>query len=178
MKTERRFTVIGGTILIITFFAGLGIAEVFAAGGDSSCGPRFRVFAAGFHRYHGLREDMPGFVLKRLDRKIKALNLTAVQQAKYDELRAGLKEQLLTAKEDRLKFRETLRNELAKESPDAAALNVMMKKKIEGVSGSLQNDLDLLASFYSTLDEGQRRQVMAGIRKRMAAMDACREERQ
>ena len=41
----------------------------------------------------------------------------------------------------------------------------------------MQNDLDLLASFYSTLDKGQKQQVTAGMRERMAAMDACREER-
>jgi Spy/CpxP family protein refolding chaperone len=178
MKTERRFAVIGGTILIIMFFAGLGIAEVFAAGGDSSCGSRFRLFAGGFHRHHGLGEDMPGFVLKRLDRKIKELNLTAAQQAKYDELRAQLKERLPAAKEDRLKFRETVRTELAKESPDVAVLNATMKKKIEGVSGTLQDGLDLFADFYSALDEGRKQKVLSWIRKRMAAQDACREEKQ
>jgi hypothetical protein len=178
MKVQRRFAVVSGTILIIMFFAGLGIAEVFAAGGDSSCGSRFLLFAGGFHRYHGLGGDMPGFVLKRLDRKIKELNLTPAQKTKYDELRAQLKERLLAAKEDRKKFRETVRNELAKDSPDVQALNAMMKNKIEGVSGALQDGLDRFADFYSTLDQDQKQKALAGIRKRMAAQDACREERQ
>jgi hypothetical protein len=177
MKMPRRFAVIGGIIVIIMVFLGLGIAEVFGAGGKSYCGPHFGPFGGGFHRCHGFDGDMPGFVLKRLDGEIEELNLTPAQKAKYDELRAHSKEDLLAAKEDRKKLREILRNELAKESPDVAALNAMMKKKIEGVSGALQNDLDLLASFYSTLDKGQKQQVMAGIRERMAAMDACREER-
>jgi hypothetical protein len=177
MKIPRRFAVIGGTIVIIMVFLGLGIAEVFGAGGKSSCGPHFGLFRGGFHRCRGFDGDMPGFVLKRLDGKIEKLNLTPSQKTKYDELRARLKEDLLAAKEDRKKFREIVRNELAKESPDVAALNAIMKKKVEGVSGALQNGLDLLASFYSTLDEGQKQEVMAGIRERMAAMDACREER-
>jgi hypothetical protein len=168
MKIQRRFAAIGGTMVIIMVFAALGLG---------GCGPHFGPFGGGFHRCRGFDGDMPGFVLKRLDGKIEKLNLTPAQKTKYDELRAHLKEQLLAAKEDRKKFRETVRNELTKESPDVAVLNAMMKKKIEGVSGALQNDLDLLASFYSTLDEGQKQQVMAGIRKRMAAMDACREER-
>ena len=88
-----------------------------------------------------------------------------------------MKGDLLAAIEDRKKFKEIVRSELAKDSPDVAALNVMLKKKIEDVSASMQNDLDLLASFYSTLDKGQKQQVMAGIRERMAARDACREER-
>jgi hypothetical protein len=174
MKTRRRFAVIGGAIVIIMVFAGLGIAGVFGAGGKSCCGPHFGLFGCGFHRCHGFDGDMPGFVLKRLDSKIEKLNLTPAQKTKYDELRAHLKEHLLAAKDDRKKFKEIVRNELAKESPDVAALNAMMKKKIESISGALQNDLDLLASFYSSLDEGQKHQVMAGIRKRMAAMDACR----
>ena len=177
MKTQKRFAVIGGTLLIIMFFAGLGIAEVFAAG-DSSCGPRFGLFGGRPHSRHIFGGDMPGFMLKRLDRKVKDLNLTPDQQAKYDELRAQLKERLQAAKEDRLKFREVLRNELAKESPDTAVLTAMVKKKVEGISASVQDGIDLFADFYSTLDENQKQKVLAGIRKRMAAIDACREEKQ
>lgn len=177
MKIHRRFAVIGGTIVIVMVFAGLGIAEAFGAGGKFGCGPHFGPNGCGFHRCCGFGGDMPGFVLKRLDGKIEQLNLNPAQKTKYDELRAHLKEHLLAAKKDKKKFKEIVRNELAKESPDVAALNAMTKKKIEDVSESLQNGLDLLASFYSTLDKGQRQQVMAGIRERMAAMDACREER-
>jgi len=177
MKIQRRFAVIGGAIVIIVVFAGLGIAAVFGAGGKSCCGAHFGPNGSRFHRCHGFDGDMPGFVLKRLDNEMKELNLTPSQKTKYDDLRAHLKEHLLAAKEEKKKFNEIVRNELAKESPDAAALNAMIKKKIEGVSASMQNDLDLFASFYSTLDKGQKQQVMAGIRKRMAAMDACREEK-
>jgi hypothetical protein len=167
MKIQRRLTVIGGTMLIIMFFAGLGIGEAFG-GRMFRCGPHFGPFGG----------DMHGFVLKRLDRKIKELNLTAAQQTRYDELRAQLKERLLAAKEDRKKFRETVHTELAKESPDVAVLTAMTKKKIDGVSGALQDGLDLFADFYSTLDQDQKKKVLSGIRKRMAAQDACREERQ
>ena len=178
MKLQRRFAIMGSTILVIMFFAGLGIAEVLAAGGDSSCGPRFGFFRGGFHRIHGPGADMPGFMLKRLDNKIKELNLTPAQQTKYDELRGRLKERILAAKENRMKFRETVHNELAKESPDVAALAAMMKKKIGDGSATLENGLDLFTDFYSTLDDGQKQKVLAGIRKRMAAMDRCREEKE
>lgn len=165
MKIQRRFAIVGGTIAIIMVLAGCG----------SHSGP----FDGGwFHRFRGFGADMPDFVLKRLDNKIEELNLTPAQKTKYDELRAHLKERLLAAKEGRKKFREIVRNELEKESPDVAALNAIIKKKVGDVSGALQNDLDLFASFYSTLDEGQKQKVIAGIRKRMAAMDARREERQ
>jgi len=109
---------------------------------------------------------MPGFVLGRLDGKVEELDLTPVQKAKYDEVRAQLKTHLLAAREDRKKFRELLRTELAKESPDVAVLSAIMKKKIQGISGTMQNDLDLLATFYSTLDDGQKQKVMSGIREK------------
>ncbi len=168
MKLQQRFASIGSTLVVIMVFATLGIAEA----GCSHFGP----FGGGFHRWHD--GDMPSFVMKRLDAKVEKLNLTPVQKAKYDELRAHVKEQLLAAKEDRKQFREIVRSELAKESPDIAALNAMMKKKIERASQNLQGDLDMFVSFYSTLDEGQKRKVAAGIQRRMAARDTCREERQ
>ncbi len=169
MKVQKRFAVMGTTIVMIMVFVVLGLAE-------AGCSPRFGLFGGGFHRCRGFDGDMSGFVLKRLDAKVKDLNLTPAQKEKYDELRAQLKERLLTAKEERKRFREIVRAEFAKESPDVAALNGMMKKKIGDGSAALQNGLDLFASFYSTLDEGQKQKVLAWIRERMAAADACREE--
>ena len=171
MKIRKRFAVIGGMAVIIMILTGLGIAGAFG-GGKSGCGPRFSPFGGGF-RGAG---DIPGFMLKRLDGKVKELDLTPGQQAEYDQLRARMKERMKAAKEDRKKFREIVRNELSKESPDVAALSGMMKKKIETTSLGLQNGLDLLVSFYSTLDEGQKQKVMAGFRERLAARDRCREE--
>ncbi len=171
MKIRKRFVVIGSMIGAILVLAGLGIA-------GAGCGPHFGPLGGGFHRFHAFDGDMPDFVLKRLDGKIKDLNLTPVQKTKYDELRGRLKERLVAMKEDRRNFRHTVRAELAKESPDIAALNALLKKKIETMSGALQNDLDLFADFYSTLDETQKQKVVAGIRQRMAARDASREERQ
>ena len=94
MKIQRRFAVIGGTIFIIMVFAGLGIAGVFGAGGKFCCGPRFGPNGCGFHRCHGFDGDMPGFVLKRLDGKIGALNLTPAQKTKYDRLPRPLERRL------------------------------------------------------------------------------------
>ena len=159
MKREKRFAIIGGAAFVIMILAGLGIA------------------GASFHHCRGFHGDMPDFMLKRLDSKMAELNLTPAQQAEYDRLRAQLKANLLAMKEGRKELRETVRGELAKESPDVAALTAAMKKKIDALSGTLQNDLDLLASFYSTLDENQKHKVLAGISKRMAAMDGCREEK-
>ncbi len=166
MTIHKRFAAIGGTVAIIMVFAVLAIAEAGCT----------RFGGGPFHRW--CDRGMPDRMLKRMDSKAKELNLTPVQQAKYDELRTHVKEQLLAVKEDRRQFREIAHTELAKDAPDIAALNAMMKKKIEAGSVALQNDVDLFAAFYSILDKGQQQKVVAGIRKRMAARDAWREERQ
>ncbi len=164
MKIQKRFVAIGGAVAIIAVFACLAI-------GEAGC--------MGFGPFHCWRDgDTACFMLKRLDAKVQELNLTPVQQAKYDDLRAHVKEQLLAAKEGRRQFRDVARNELAKDVPDIAALNAMMKQKIGRGSAALQNDLDLFTAFYSTLDEGQKQKVVAGVRKRMALRDACREGEQ
>lgn len=165
MKVRQRFMKTGGTVAIIMVFAVMAVAE-------TGC----TRFGGPFHRWHGA--DMPGVMVKRLDSKVKELNLTPVQQAKYDELRARLKEQGQAARAERVAFRETVRSELQKETPDVAALNGMIKEKIGHISGALQNDLDLFAAFYASLDKEQQQKVLAGIKKRMAARDACREELQ
>ncbi|HVN98217.1 MAG TPA: Spy/CpxP family protein refolding chaperone [Syntrophorhabdaceae bacterium] len=171
MKIRKRFAVFGSMVGIILVLMVAGIAV-------AGCGQNSGPFAGWFHRFHVSDRDMSGFILKRLDRKIKELSLTPTQKTKYDEFRAQLKAQMLAAKEDRKQFKEAVRDALAKESPDVAMLTAMMKKKIESASVTLQADLDLFASFYSTLDQGQKQKVIAGIQKRIAARDACREEGQ
>ena len=160
MKNKRRFAIIGGAVVVVIVLAGLGIA------------------GASFHHCHGFHGDMGNFMLKRLDKKIGELNLTPAQKTEYDKLRDRLKTNLLAANEGRKELKETARKELAKESPDVAALAAVMKKKIEGFSATVENDVDLFASFYSILDENQKKKVAAGISKRMAAMDAGREEKE
>lgn len=166
MTRYKRFATIGGTLAVIMVFAVLAIAETGCA----------RFGGGPFHRWHGAA--MPDRMLKRMDSKVKELNLTPVQQAKYDELRAQVKEQVLAMREDRRQFGEIARTELAKDAPDITVLNGMMKKKIERASSALQSDLDLFASFYATLDDGQKQKVAAAMKKRMAAREARREELQ
>jgi hypothetical protein len=68
--------------------------------------------------------------------------------------------------------------EAAKEAPDVTGLTKTMKKKIQDVSGIMQNDLDLIAAFYRSLDNTQKQKVVSGIRERMAGRGPCGEEHQ
>ena len=159
MKISKRFVVFGGITLLLIVLSG--------------CGHHFGPWGRGFHHGPWGGKDMSDFVLKRLDSKMEELNLTPVQKEKYNELRTNIKIHLSEAKEDRKKFKETIRAEMTKDTPDVAGLTETMKKKIQDVSGIMQADLDLIASFYGSLDNAQKQKVVSGIRERMAARSRC-----
>jgi hypothetical protein len=172
MKMSKRFMVIGG-IILLAVFAGLGAFAAWGHGGWSGCGPSFGPCGRGFHHGPWGKGDMTEFVLWRIDSKIEDLKLTSPQKEKYDELRKSVKGHLSSAKEEQEKLREVFRSEIAKESPDVAAVTKTMKKKVQDVSGIIQGDLDLVAAFYGSLDNAQKQKVVSAIRERVASRGRC-----
>lgn len=172
MKMSKRFMVIGGIILLVVL-AGFGVFAAWGPAGLSGCGPSFGPCGRGFHHGPWGKGEMAEFVLWWIDSKIEDLKLTPLQQEKYGELRKSVKGHLSSAKEEREKLREVFRLEIAKETPDVTALMKTMKKKIQDVSGVIQSDLDLVASFYGSLDNAQKQKVVSAIRERMAAQGRC-----
>ncbi|MEW6262755.1 MAG: Spy/CpxP family protein refolding chaperone [Thermodesulfobacteriota bacterium] len=147
----------------LVFFGGLTLLLMVLSG----CGPHYGAWSD---------KARPDFVFRRLDSQVEDLNLTPVQKEKYCELRASLKTHFSEAQEDRRKFKETFRAEIAKDTPDVADLTETMKKKIEDVSTIMRSDLDLLAAFYGSLDNTQKQKVVTVIRERMNRRCPCGEE--
>lgn len=160
MKIKKRFVVFGGIALLLTILVSCGL----------HCGP----WGKGFHSRPWDDRNMPDSILQRLDSKVDDLKLTPVQKEKYNELRISLKTHFSEAKVDRKKFKEVIGSEMAKDTPDMTGLMETMKKKIQDVSVIMQNDLDLFAAFYGSLDSMQKQKVMKGIREKMAGYDPCR----
>jgi len=160
MKIRKRFVVFGGIALLLMVLVG--------------CGLHYGPWSKGFHSRPWDDKNIPDVILQRLDSKVDDLKLTAVQKEKYNELRTSLKTHFSEAKEDRKKFKEVIRSEMAKETPDVAGLTETMKKKIQDVSVIMQNDLDLFAAFYGSLDNTQKQKVMKGIREKMDGYGPCR----
>jgi Spy/CpxP family protein refolding chaperone len=164
MRNKKRFMVVGG-ILLAVVLAGSAVVEAWGPGGwlgrGGGCGGWF---------HHGFRggKNMSDFVLRRLDEKVNALNLTATQKEKYNEFRTSIKTHLSEAIEDRRALRESLHAEMAKEIPDVAGLTERMKMKIQEVSGAMQKNLDLFAAFYGNLDNNQKKQLVSEIQERMS----------
>ena len=157
MKSIKKLYIIGIVALVLTVVAGLGF--VVASGPGKGWGKGFR----GPH-FHG---DLPKHVLSRMDSRVETLNLTEPQKAKYGEIRAKVENRLREGLEDRKKLREEMRNELNKETPDMASVSGMLKKRITGISGFLQENLDLVVEFYDMLDEKQKTTVLEHFRDKM-----------
>ena len=166
MKTKRRYVVGGVVVLLVMLLTGFGL--VVACGPWGNCGggfhPRFQcgVFAPGFHK-----KDFGQFLLWRLDKKAEELDLSEVQQEKYNEIRSGIEEHLETVVEDREKLMETLHAEMGREDPDMTLLADALRQKVRGISRFLERNLDLFVAFYEGLDEAQKDQVLKAIRERM-----------
>lgn len=157
MKSIKKLYIIGTVALVLTVIAGLGF--VVASGPVKGWGK-------GFHGPH-FHRDLPKHVLSRMDSRVETLNLTEPQKAKYGEIRAKVENRLREGLEDRKKLREEVRSELNKETPDMRRVSGMLKKRISGMSGFLEENLDLVVEFYDMLDEKQKTTVLEEFRDKM-----------
>jgi len=96
------------------------------------------------------------------------LNLTEVQKAKYDQLKNNLKSHLSTGFGERQQIKAQFLTELNKENPDMQEVVKSLKTKINDHSAFLNKNLDLLADFYDSLDNAQKRIVNQEIKEKMA----------
>lgn len=157
MKKRNKFFIGGGVTLFLILFAGYGL--VIASGHWSDSG---RCFHPGFHN-----RDFAEFVLWRMDKKAKALDLNEKQMEKYNGIRSRIDAQFSRGFESRKELKEKFNSELSKENPDVGILAETIKKKIRKVSGFMEENLDLFVEFYKTLDADQKEKVMDDIRERM-----------
>lgn len=162
MKTRNRFYIIGGSILLIMLITGFGLVAAL----ENSWGgfhPRM-----GFHRGFD-HKDIGEFILWRLDKQMKELNLSEGQQDKYNQIRSNIEKHLIEGMDDRKVMMDTFHGEMSKDDPNVRLLVDMMKKKIDEVSGLMGENLDLVVGFYESLDVDQKNKILNEIRDRMDA---------
>jgi LTXXQ motif family protein len=166
MKTRNRVFIGSGMILLLMLLAGIGLVSAYGPWGDScpGFGPRFqdRRFFCGEHS-----RDRADFILWRMDKMAKELNLTSTQKAKYEVLKGNIEAHFTEARNDHQKMKDQFRTEMSKEDPNVKNLAETMKAKIIDLSGFLNQNLDLLVDFYESLDSGQKRLLNDEIRERM-----------
>ena len=80
MGKRKKYFIVGGIVLLIMLFTGFGLV---AARGPC------RGFHRGFHP--GLHNrDFSEFILWRMDKRVKGLNLSEAQKAKYEEIKGKI----------------------------------------------------------------------------------------
>jgi hypothetical protein len=166
MKTiKKKYLLIGGIVIFITLFAGLGL---FAAWGpcvfDRGFHPMLhgRDFHPGFHK-----KDFSEFLLWRLDKGVEELNLSEEQREVYNKIRSRIETHLIEGMEDRERLMQEFHTAIDREGPDVRSLAESLKKKIKEISGFMEENLDLFVEFYESLDDAQRDRVVDEIRDRM-----------
>jgi hypothetical protein len=165
MRTRNKVFIGSGIFLLMTLIVGYGLVAGSPWGDPGGkWGPRFpgRGFHAPIHQ-----KEIAEFILWRMDKTAQTLNLNQAQKVKYEALKNTITSRLATGFEERQQLSARFLEELDKENPDVQGLVESVKTRINGFSGFLSNNLDLLADFYESLDSGQKRLLNTEIRERM-----------
>jgi hypothetical protein len=157
MGKRKKVFIVSSVVLLIVLFTGFGLV---AARGP--CRGFHRGFHPGFHK-----KDFSEFILQRLDKRVKALDLSEAQKEKYEEIKGKLETRLEEHRDDRKRWMEELRTAMKKEDPDVKSLSESLKQRIERFSGFMEGNLDLFVEFYENLDKGQKDRIMATVRKKI-----------
>ncbi len=157
MNTQRRYFGMGIAVLVIAFFGG---SMLF-----SSCG--FHRFPhRGFHhRYHG--KGLSEHIMKRMDKKVKKLDLSEAQQKRYEEIRRNIADDLSGMADNHRDFFRELKREIDRENPDMDAVANLVKQRIKRMPGMMEEATDHFMDFYNALDDNQKAKVIDEMRKKM-----------
>ena len=157
MGRRKKYFVVGSLVLLFVLLTGFGLV---AARGPC------RGFHGGFHPgFH--HKDLSEFILWRLDKGVKGLNLSEAQKGKYEEVKGKLETRLKEHRDDRKRWMEELQTAMNKQDPDVKALSESVKKRMERFSVFMEGNLDLFVQFYETLDKEQKEKIMATVRKKI-----------
>ena len=170
MKRKRKYILASAAIVSLAVLVGLGVTLAYGPPGSRARGfnPGFQ--RAGFHaRHHG--EEVAEFILWKMDRHVKALDLSEDQEGRYREMREQIKSNLRGLMEERRAFHRMMREAFDKEDPDIEALANLLKGELENMQGQISRNLDLLVKFYGLLDPDQKAQVLEMIRSRAGGFD-------
>jgi len=162
MKTRNKVLIGWGITFLVLIIGGYGLVSAFGPCGGFA--PRFQ--AQGFHS-RAFQQDMGEFILWKLDKKAKEMNLTGPQKIKYEALRENLESHFTKFQGERQKMKDQFRKELAKDNPDIKMLAESAKSKINDISGFMNKNLDLFLDLYGSLDDRQKAMVGDEIKKRM-----------
>ena len=165
--SKRKKIIMGALILTLAIVVGIGATI--------ACGPKgswARGFPPGFHGMgchpgpHG--EDIADFILWKMDRHVKDLNLNDAQKGEYEKSKEEIRAGIAQAMERKKEFHRIVREEMDRENPDINALASLMKDRAQHIPDMVSRPIDLFVNFYNLLDENQQAKVIEMFRARMS----------
>jgi len=169
MTKKKKTIAVASISLLVIMVSVFGFVMITGA-----CGP-YGDPGMGFNRFHKrgmppfMHKEIGNFMLWRMDKEIKPLDLSETQQKQYDNLRSKLEAFMDNGLKTRMEFKQHTMAEFDKENPDLAVISGKFKADIELMSDSLSENLALFTSFYNSLDDKQKRIITEKIKQGMEA---------
>ena len=114
----------------------------------------------GHGHHHGMMKD---FVLWKLERIGKDLNLNPAQQAKWDTFQRDLVTNIDDRMGKRKDIHETVKSELEKGTPDISKVTGIIHGQIDDRAQLVHQMVDRIAEIYSDLSPEQRKLLIDKI---------------
>ena len=172
MKTRKKMLITAGVVAMVAIglvIAGWGL--VSAGGPWSGSGFPFHGRCGGSHfKAHG--PEMAGYIFWRMDREAAALNLSDLQQQKYEAWKGSIRDHVSQRAQTHDQWMVEFQNELNRPEPDVPMLLGTVRTKLNDMAGFANQNLDLFEAFWESLDSDQRQIIIEHIREKVA-MHGC-----
>jgi Spy/CpxP family protein refolding chaperone len=158
MKKRKKYLIVGTVILSLLVLTGLGFT--------AACAPHGRWHKGYHHGFHS--DDVADFILWKMDRHVKELNLNETQMQQYEEIKGQVKAGITGAMERRREFHSIMHEEINKDNPDLNNVANLAKERLQKMPDIIGKNLDLFMDFYNrVLTDEQRAKVIEMIRSRI-----------
>ena len=167
--SKKKKIIMGALILTLAIVVGIGATIAYGPKGSWARG-----FPPGFHGMgchpgpHG--EDIADFILWKMDRHVKELNLNNDQKKEYEKSKEEIRAGIAQAIERKKDFHRVVHEEMDKENPDINALAGLMKGRAQNIPDMVSRPIDLFVNFYNLLDKDQQAKVIEMFRARISFM--------
>jgi Spy/CpxP family protein refolding chaperone len=158
MKKRKKYFIIGAVVFSLALLTGLGVT--------AACNPHAS-WGKGFHpRFHS--EDITDFILWKMDKHVKDLNLDDAQKQEYERIKDQVKARITEAIERRREFHRLIHEEINKENPDLNNVANLARERLQKMPDIIGKNLDLFMDFYNRVLTGeQKAKVIEMIRFRL-----------
>jgi len=167
MKTRKKMLIAAGVVAIVSIGLVIGGWGMVAAGGPwSGSGFPFHGRCGGGSNFKTHGPEMVEFVFWRMDREAAALNLSDLQQQKYEDWKGSIKDHVSQGAASHHQWMIGFQSELNQPEPDVPMLLGTIRTKLNDMAGFANQNLDLFEALWESLDSDQRQILIEHIREK------------